>query len=86
MPELERVRRVLRAFAHEKAGAPDQDPGRRHDATPWARHNRALLCQATLSIGPYLLLKVQFQRFLFTLHIRALNPKSRSPDKDPGPL
>jgi hypothetical protein len=27
----------------------------RHDVTPWTKINRALLCQATLSIGPYLL-------------------------------
>src|SRR5215208_8413919 len=32
-------------------------PARRHDVTPWTHHNRVPLCQATLSIGPYLLLK-----------------------------
>ena len=70
----ERVRRVLcdgtsRAAAGApraiggrfRAGAPIRGPDHRHDLTPWAHHNRVLLCQATLSIGPYLLLKVQFQ-------------------------
>jgi hypothetical protein len=58
---VETGRKVLRADAHEKAGAPYRGPGRRHDVTPWAHHNRVLLCQATLSIGPYLPLNVQFQ-------------------------
>jgi len=38
-----------------------------HDVTPWTKFNRVPLCQATLSIGPYLLPKVQFQRSLITL-------------------
>ena len=45
----------------------DKDFGRRHDVTPWTKNNRVPLCQATLSIGPYLLLKVQFQHYLITL-------------------
>ncbi len=73
-------RKVLRAVSHEKAGAHDQDPGYSHDVTPWTRYNRVLLCQATLSIGPYLLLKVQFQHCLFTLHMPTFYPKSRSPE------
>jgi hypothetical protein len=43
----------------KKTGVP-KDPGNGHDATPWTEQNRVPLCQATLSIGPYLLLKVQF--------------------------
>ncbi len=46
----------------KKAGAPNGS-SLCHDATPWTHYNRVPLCQATLSIGPYLLLKVQFQRF-----------------------
>src|SRR5215213_3433299 len=61
----------------KKAGAPE-DPAHRHDATPWTQHNRVALCQATLSIGPYLLLKVQFQRRLFYPDVPALNQKGRN--------
>jgi hypothetical protein len=58
----------------EKAGAP-KGSGLCHDATPWTQLNRVPLCQATLSIGPYLLLKVQFQRY-FSF--------PNSPDSKPG--
>jgi hypothetical protein len=37
------------------------------------------LCQATLSIGPYLLLKVQFQRYLYYPDVPALNQEGRDP-------
>jgi hypothetical protein len=37
------------------------DPGHCRDVTPRTHLNRMPLCQGTLSIGPYLLLKVQFQ-------------------------
>ena len=64
----------------KKPEPPTKTPAYRHDATPWTRHNRALLCQATLSIGPYLLLKVQFQHYFSTPHMPDLNLKSRSPE------
>ncbi len=48
---------------NRKDRSPAKDPGLCHDVTPWTHHNRVPLCQATLSIGPYLLLKVQFQRY-----------------------
>src|SRR5918995_5964980 len=69
----------------EKAGA-TEDSGHRHDATPWTQHNRVALCQATLSIGPYLLLKVQFQRRLFYPDVPALNQKGRDPLETPALL
>jgi hypothetical protein len=70
-----------------RAGAPIRGPGLCHDVTPWAHHNRVLLCQATLSIGPYLLLKVQFQHRLFTPHMPAFKrEKVGAPIRDPGPV
>jgi hypothetical protein len=33
---------------------------------PWTLHNRASACQATLSMGPYLLLKVRVQHRFFS--------------------
>src|ERR671916_3210391 len=56
-------------------------PGHCHDATPWTQLNRVPLCQATLSIGPYLLLKVQFQHYFVSRTSLALNPTSRSLSK-----
>ena len=56
-----------------------KDSGHGHDVTPWTQHNRVALCQATLSIGPYLLLKVQFQHFLFYPHVPGFNPEGRDP-------
>jgi hypothetical protein len=66
----------------KKAGVPG-DPGHRHDVTPWTHCNRVPLCQATLSIGPYLLLKVQFQRCLFYPDVPALNPQGPGPRRTP---
>jgi hypothetical protein len=67
----------------KKAGVPG-DPGHRHDVTPWTHCNRVPLCQATLSIGPYLLLKVQFQRRLFYPDVPALNPQGPGPRRIPA--
>ncbi len=66
----------------KRAGAP-KDPGLCHDVTPWTHHNRVPLCQATLSIGPYLLLKVQFQHHFIT-QISQLKPEKPELDKVPG--
>jgi hypothetical protein len=44
------------------------------------------LCQATLSIGPYLLLKVQFQRYYYCQDVRALNQWGRHPLGTPALL
>src|SRR5215204_781019 len=60
-------------LASKEAGAP-KDLGLCHDVTPWTHHNRVSLCQATLSIGPYLLLKVQFQHHFIT-QISQLKPR-----------
>ena len=53
-------------------------PDHGHDVTPWTHLNRVPLCQATLSIGLYLLLKVQFQRYFVSQTSPALNSRSRS--------
>ena len=46
-------------------------PGPCHNITPWTHYNRVLLCQATLSIGPYLLLsRYSPNTFLFPEHLR----------------
>jgi hypothetical protein len=63
-----------KALACERAGPP-KDPGRCHDATPWTQFNRVPLCQATLSIGPYLLLKVQFHRHPVSRTFSNPNPR-----------
>ena len=51
---------VLPSWREEKAGTPRRIPSHYHDATPWTQLTRVPLCQITLSLGPYLLLKVQF--------------------------
>jgi hypothetical protein len=67
-----------------------RDPGHCHDVKPWTHLNRVLLCQATLSIGPYLLLKVQFQHHFCSPNLLSLNPKSWSlatpPRLSPAPI
>ena len=84
--ELQRTGAEGEPPAPRKSRSPDKDPGHRHDVTPWTHHNRVPLCQATLSIGPYLLLKVQFQHHFFTQRYPSLKPKSWSTDKEPRPF
>ena len=55
----------------EKGRETRRIPGLCHDATPWTHQNKVPLCQATLSIGPYLLLsRYSSNTVLFPEHPR----------------
>ena len=53
-----------------------KDAGHRHDVD--SSQQSTSMSQATLSIGPHLLLKVQFQHHFYSLDLLSINPKSWS--------
>jgi hypothetical protein len=58
----------------KEAGTPEETPALPRLVKPWTRFDTVPLCQATLSIGLYLLLEVQFQHLYCSPYVSGFKP------------